>query len=34
MLLENIKDWEKALVATPDTIKEETKNWYKFLERN
>ena len=34
MLLKNINDWKEAPVWTPETIKEETKSWFKLLSKN
>ena len=34
MLLKNINDWKEAPVWTPETIKEETKIWFKLLSKN
>ena len=34
MLLKNINDWREAPVWTPETIKEETKSWFKLLSKN
>ena len=31
MLLKDISDWKEAPVWTPETIKEATKGWFKFL---
>ena len=31
ILLDNIKDWEKAPIWTPELISEETKDWFKNL---
>jgi UDP-glucose 4-epimerase len=33
MLLKNINDWREAPVWTPETIKEETKSWFKLLSK-
>ena len=34
MLLENLNDWKDAPVWTPETIKEATSEWFKYLAKN
>ena len=34
MLLENLNDWKDAPVWTPETIKEATSEWFKYLVKN
>ena len=34
MLLENLNDWKDAPVWTPETIKEATREWFKYLVKN